>query len=139
MWIYRQAIIKNLPRYSLRIENLQRYYLDWRILASLLFEYAFMITSHLVFNFASFWFPRSCDKFITTFPYPYMNGRLHLGHTFTISKCEVCLAKVFTVTYIGFPFSPSSSLHSWSVMVVEYLPRCCILVLVCCWISETAG
>lgn len=28
------------------------------------------------------------DKFMTTFPYPYMNGRLHLGHTFTLTKCE---------------------------------------------------
>ena len=28
------------------------------------------------------------DSFFVTFPYPYMNGRLHLGHVFTISKAE---------------------------------------------------
>ncbi|GKT34493.1 Leucine--tRNA ligase, cytoplasmic, partial [Aduncisulcus paluster] len=28
------------------------------------------------------------EKFFTTFPYPYMNGRLHLGHLFSASKAE---------------------------------------------------
>jgi hypothetical protein len=30
----------------------------------------------------------SQENYFTTFPYPYMNGVLHLGHAFTLSKCE---------------------------------------------------
>ncbi|XP_017875830.1 leucine--tRNA ligase, cytoplasmic isoform X2 [Ceratina calcarata] len=28
------------------------------------------------------------EKYYASFPFPYMNGRLHLGHTFSLSKCE---------------------------------------------------
>lgn len=28
------------------------------------------------------------EKFMVTFPYPYMNGKLHLGHSFSLSKAE---------------------------------------------------
>ena len=31
-------------------------------------------------------------KFMATFPYPYMNGRLHLGHAFSLLKAEFAVA-----------------------------------------------
>ncbi|KAL0222112.1 hypothetical protein RCL1_001966 [Eukaryota sp. TZLM3-RCL] len=31
---------------------------------------------------------REQEKFLITFPYPYMNGRLHIGHAFSLSKAE---------------------------------------------------
>ena len=31
---------------------------------------------------------RQKPKYMCTFPYPYMNGVLHLGHAFTASKCD---------------------------------------------------
>ena len=37
-------------------------------------------------------------KYFITFPYPYMNGTLHLGHAFSMSKCE------FTARYKRFLF-----------------------------------
>eukprot|EP00171_Calliarthron_tuberculosum_P014736 IDg14736t1 len=32
------------------------------------------------------------DKYLVTFPYPYCNGYLHVGHAFTISKPEFIVA-----------------------------------------------
>lgn len=35
---------------------------------------------------------RSGAKYFATFPYPYMNGKLHLGHSYSISKVEFAIA-----------------------------------------------
>ena len=34
----------------------------------------------------------SREKFLTTFPYPYSNGHLHIGHAFSLSKAVLRLA-----------------------------------------------
>ena len=31
------------------------------------------------------------EKFFVNCPYPYMNGLLHLGHTFTLMKCDLAV------------------------------------------------
>lgn len=31
---------------------------------------------------------KNATKFMSTFPYPYMNGFLHLGHAYSMSKAE---------------------------------------------------
>ncbi|XP_071736877.1 leucine--tRNA ligase, cytoplasmic-like [Rutidosis leptorrhynchoides] len=41
---------------------------------------------------ASEQFPKEGDKFFGTFPFPYMNGYLHLGHAFSLSKLEFAAA-----------------------------------------------
>lgn len=32
--------------------------------------------------------PSKPEKYFATFPYPYMNGKMHLGHAFSVTKAE---------------------------------------------------
>src|SRR5437879_523717 len=47
-----------------------------------------------------------CDKKFITFPYPYVNGTLHLGHAYTISKAMFSAEFYRLLGYnVLFPFS----------------------------------
>ncbi|KAJ3319550.1 cytosolic leucyl tRNA synthetase, partial [Blyttiomyces sp. JEL0837] len=47
----------------------------------------------------------SQEKFMATFPFPYMNGRLHLGHSFSLSKVEfACAYQKLKGKRVLFPF-----------------------------------
>jgi leucyl-tRNA synthetase len=44
-------------------------------------------------------------KYFVTFPYPYMNGKLHLGHAFTMLKVDFeCRCKQLNGYNVLFPF-----------------------------------
>lgn len=48
----------------------------------------------------------SREKFFATFPYPYMNGTLHLGHAYTITKAEfICRFQQMLGKNVLFPFA----------------------------------
>ena len=64
-------------------------------------------SDHRVFECDADSLPRSADsKYFATFPYPYMNGALHLGHAFTLAKVDYqCNYQRLKGKKVLFPFA----------------------------------
>jgi leucyl-tRNA synthetase len=63
---------------------------------------------------------------MVTFPYPYMNGRLHLGHSFSLSKAE--FAAGFERTQgkkVLFPFG----FHCTGMPIKVLILRCSMVIV----------
>ncbi len=52
--------------------------------------YFFIDNSELIFSLTF-----SSNTYFVTFPYLYLNGRIHLGHAFPLVKCEVRKCQIF--------------------------------------------
>ena len=53
--------------------------------------------------------PDPSSKFMVTFPFPYMNGLLHLGHTFTITRVSRAPSVQFVCLKTNVAHSASNS------------------------------
>lgn len=81
----------------------------------------------------------NCEKFFGNFPYPYMNGLLHLGHAFSLSKLEfaaayhrMCGKKVlfpqgFHTT--GMPIKVESLLCICNLSLLAFLGIACVALI----------
>eukprot|EP00965_Chrysotila_dentata_P137408 4545245-Pleurochrysis_carterae.AAC.4 len=74
-------------------------------------------------------------KFMVTFPYPYMNGKLHLGHAFSLTKAE------FSASFyrlqgrkVLFPFGFHCTGMPIQVITTLYLPTHWPMCHRRCWI-----
>lgn len=62
----------------------------------------------------------SREKYLITFPYPYMNGRLHLGHAFSMTKvCTVAQKGKYLFTKITYYAYRLSLLRDFNVLLAK--------------------
>jgi hypothetical protein len=70
------------------------------------------------------------DKYLATFPYPYMNGVLHLGHGFTLAKVDFeCAYQRLKGKNVLFPFGYRQSRETQCEMIWRAVAPCGR----CCW------